>query len=115
MLDTRNDYEVDAETFDNIAYHRVGIFSVFSPRCGRALRQSCPKDHCILLNRRYPLRKGRNPHEGIGIERVYQLEGGILKYFEEVGGARYRGDCSVSVEREALSADLQPATGRLRW
>lgn len=115
MLDTRNDYEVDAGTFDNTAYHRVGMFSVFSSRCGRASRQPCRKNHCILLHRRYPLRKGRNPHEGTGIERVYQLEGGILKYFEEVGGARYRGDRSVFDEREALSADLQPATGRLCW
>ena len=49
----------------------------------------------------------------IGIERVYQLEGGILKYFEDVGGAHYHGDCFVFDEREAVSADLQPASGRL--
>jgi len=42
-----------------------------------------------------------------GLEHVYQLEGGILKYFEEVGGAHYQGGCFVFDEREALGADLR--------
>jgi len=33
--------------------------------------------------------------------------------FREVGGAHYRGDCFVFDEREVVSADLQPASGRL--
>lgn len=49
----------------------------------------------------------------IGIEHMYPLEGGILEYFEEVGGAHYHGDCFAFDEREAVSADLQPASGRL--
>jgi len=35
-----------------------------------------------------------------------QLEGGILKYFEEVGGAHFEGDCFVFDEREALTPAL---------
>ena len=49
----------------------------------------------------------------IGIEHVYQLEGGILKYFEETGSAHYQGDCFVFDEREAVSADLHPKSGRV--
>jgi UPF0176 protein len=41
-----------------------------------------------------------------GLEHVYQLEGGILKYFEEVGSAHYQGGCFVFDEREALAPDL---------
>jgi len=41
-----------------------------------------------------------------GIEHVLQLEGGILKYFEEVGGAHYHGDCFVFDGRRALAPDL---------
>jgi UPF0176 protein len=41
-----------------------------------------------------------------GLDHVYQLEGGILKYFEETGGAHYRGSCFVFDEREALGSDL---------
>jgi UPF0176 protein len=44
----------------------------------------------------------------VGIENVYQLEGGILKYFEEVGGAHYNGDCFVFDQRTALNPNLEP-------
>jgi UPF0176 protein len=43
-----------------------------------------------------------------GIEHVYQLEGGILKYFEECGSAHYEGDCFVFDDRRAVDAALQP-------
>lgn len=36
----------------------------------------------------------------------------LEKYFEEVSGAHYCGDCFV-FERETVSADLQPAAGRV--
>jgi UPF0176 protein len=41
-----------------------------------------------------------------GLDSVYQLDGGILKYFEEAGGAHFRGDCFVFDQREALGHDL---------
>jgi len=41
-----------------------------------------------------------------GIDHVYQLEGGILKYFEETGGPGFEGRCFVFDEREALGTDL---------
>ena len=44
-----------------------------------------------------------------GHDRVYQLDGGILKYFEEVGGAHYRGDCFVFDRRVALTPALLEA------
>ncbi|MCP5804547.1 hypothetical protein NL322_28630, partial [Klebsiella pneumoniae] len=37
-----------------------------------------------------------------GVEHVYQLEGGILKYFEETDGAHYRGGCFVFDARRAV-------------
>jgi UPF0176 protein len=37
------------------------------------------------------------------------LEGGILKYFEEVGGAHWRGDCFVFDERGAVDKALAPS------
>jgi UPF0176 protein len=43
-----------------------------------------------------------------GLAEVWQLEGGILKYFEEAGGAHFHGSCFVFDEREALKADLRP-------
>jgi UPF0176 protein len=46
----------------------------------------------------------------IGLDNVYQLEGGILKYFEEVGDDHYQGSCFVFDERRALTPELLPPT-----
>jgi len=43
-----------------------------------------------------------------GMENVLQLEGGILGYFEQVGGEGYAGRCFVFDERVALDAQLRP-------
>lgn len=43
-----------------------------------------------------------------GYGNVLQLDGGILGYFEQQGGAHYRGDCFVFDDRVALKPDLSP-------
>jgi UPF0176 protein len=43
-----------------------------------------------------------------GMDNVLQLDGGILGYFEQVGGAHYDGRCFVFDERVALDPRLQP-------
>ena len=44
-----------------------------------------------------------------GIENVYQLDGGILKYFEETGGPGFDGKCFVFDERISLDPALAPS------
>ncbi len=46
-----------------------------------------------------------------GIKNVYQLDGGILGYFEQVGGYGYDGRCFVFDERVALDSELKPLVG----
>ncbi|HMM67475.1 MAG TPA: sulfurtransferase [Dokdonella sp.] len=46
-----------------------------------------------------------------GIANVFQLEGGILGYFEAVGGFGYEGRCFVFDERVALDSELKPLPG----
>ncbi|MBB5863280.1 sulfurtransferase [Xanthomonas sp. 3058] len=43
-----------------------------------------------------------------GMDNVLQLEGGILGYFEEVGGEGYEGRCFVFDERVAVDSELRP-------
>lgn len=45
---------------------------------------------------------------GDGMDNLLQLDGGILGYFEQVGGAGYQGRCFVFDERVALDPALQP-------
>jgi UPF0176 protein len=42
-----------------------------------------------------------------GMDHVFQLDGGILRYFEEVGGAHYEGNCFVFDRRVALTPELK--------
>ncbi len=49
--------------------------------------------------------------EAEGIDKVYQLDGGILGYFEQVGGFGYEGRCFVFDERVALDSELKPLVG----
>ena len=43
-----------------------------------------------------------------GIANVLQLDGGIIKYFEETGGKHFEGNCFVFDERHALNDTLTP-------
>ncbi|MBL8301029.1 MAG: sulfurtransferase [Rhodanobacteraceae bacterium] len=43
-----------------------------------------------------------------GLPQTLQLDGGILGYFEQVGGLGYEGQCFVFDERVALAPDLRP-------
>ncbi len=113
MLDTRNDYEVAAGTFDNAIDYDIGVFSEFPPLLAQHRGDYAGKTVVSFCTGGIRCEKAAIHMQEIGIEHVYQLEGGILKYFEEVGGAHYHGDCFVFDEREAVSADLQPASGRL--
>lgn len=113
MLDTRNDYEVAAGTFEHAVDYDIGIFSEFPPRLAEHCADYAGKTVVSFCTGGIRCEKAAIHMQAIGIERVYQLEGGILKYFEEVGGAHYHGDCFVFDEREAVSTDLQPAAGRV--
>ena len=42
-----------------------------------------------------------------GFSEVYQLEGGILEYFEQLGGQYYDGECFVFDQRVAVDGDLK--------
>jgi UPF0176 protein len=113
MLDTRNDYEVAAGTFAGAVDYGIGVFSEFPPRLAERVGDYAGKTVVSFCTGGIRCEKAAIHMQRIGVERVYQLEGGILKYFEEVGGAHYHGDCFVFDEREALAADLQPTSGRI--
>ncbi len=108
-LDTRNAFEVDFGGFVGAIDWRIGKFSEF-PKAARAhldeLRDKTVISYCTGGIR---CEKAAIYLQELGLDSVYQIEGGILKYFEEVGNAHYRGDCFVFDEREALQSDLSAA------
>ncbi len=48
-----------------------------------------------------------------GMDNVLQLDGGILGYFEAVGGQGYAGSCFVFDDRIALDPDLAPVAAAI--
>ncbi len=113
MLDTRNDYEVAAGTFEHAVDYGVKAFSEFPARFAAHRDDYAGKTVVSFCTGGIRCEKAALYMQALGLDHVYQLEGGILKYFERVGGAHYRGDCFVFDERGAVAADLQPAAARV--
>jgi UPF0176 protein len=105
-LDTRNAFEVDHGTFEGAIDWRIGKFSDFPAALLAHKDELAGKTVVSFCTGGIRCEKAAIYMQEAGIDHVYQLEGGILKYFEETGGAHYRGDCFVFDEREALGHDL---------
>ena len=105
-LDTRNDFEVDCGTFEGAIDWRITKFTEFP----QALRehQAALQDKTVVSFCTGGIRceKAAILMREAGLAHVYQLEGGILKYFEEVGSAHYQGSCFVFDERRAVDSAL---------
>lgn len=105
-LDTRNAFEVDAGAFEGAIDWRITRFGEF-PAAAQAHRAELEgKTVVSYCTGGIRCEKAAIYLQEMGLESVYQLEGGILKYFEEVGGAHYQGDCFVFDERIGLAPDL---------
>ena len=109
MLDTRNDFEVDHGTFKGAIDWRITKFTEF-PAALQAHREDL-QDKTVVSFCTGGIRceKAAILMREAGLSSVYQLEGGILKYFEETDGSHYNGNCFVFDERRTVDAALQKA------
>ncbi len=108
MLDTRNAFEVDVGTFEGAIDYRIGKFSEFPQAVAAHRDEFAGKTVVSFCTGGIRCEKAAIHMENVGIDHVYQLEGGILKYFEAVGAEHYRGDCFVFDYRTALNPRLEP-------
>lgn len=105
MLDTRNAFEVDYGTFDGAVDWRIERFTQF-PAAAQAHRAELEgKTVVSFCTGGIRCEKAAIHLRESGVD-AYQLDGGILGYFEHAGGAHFRGDCFVFDEREALTPSL---------
>jgi len=109
LLDTRNDYEVAAGTFENTVEYGLSSFTGFPEAVAADRARFEGKTVVSFCTGGIRCEKAAIHMGEIGIDHVYQLEGGILKYFEEVGGAHWRGDCFVFDGRGAVDPGLAPS------
>jgi UPF0176 protein len=108
MVDTRNDFEVDVGTFTNTVDYRIKKFTEFPQVIAEHKDDFAGKTVVTFCTGGIRCEKAAIHMQNIGYDNVYQLEGGILKYFEEVGGEHYTGDCFVFDYRTALNPKLEP-------
>ena len=112
LIDTRNEYEVGIGSFQGAVNPHTASFREFpayvqnhlnpaqTPKvamfCTGGIR--CEKATALLIQQ--------------GFEQVYHLQGGILKYLEEVPPeeSRWRGECFVFDERVAVGHGLAPGS-----
>ncbi len=106
LLDTRNDYEVQLGTFKGALIPHINTFREF-PNAVRKLPDAL-KDQPVVMFCTGGIRceKAGPFMEQQGYTNIYQLDGGILKYFEECGGDHYEGECFVFDHRVGVDPGL---------
>ncbi len=108
LLDVRNDYEVEVGTFANAEPIGVDHFRDF-PEAVRQLPEEWKQAPVVTFcTGGIRCEKAAPYMEKMGFEQVYQLDGGILKYFEEIGADFYDGECFVFDQRVSVDPRLAP-------
>ena len=107
LLDARNEFEVALGTFRGARSAGVKSFTDF-PRAAAALPEA-DKHRPVVTFCTGGIRceKAAPLLEEMGFNEVYQLEGGILGYFEACGADHFNGECFVFDKRVGLDAALR--------
>ena len=116
LIDTRNDYEVAVGTFDGAIDPRTASFSDFPAwfrdRRDALLGDGPPPKVAMFCTGGIRCEKATAFLKAEGLEEVYHLQGGILKYLETVPEAesRWQGECFVFDERVSVTHGLAPGS-----
>ena len=111
LLDTRNAFEVKHGTFKHAQDLGIAHFRDFPKAIDRIDHSLKDKTLVTFCTGGIRCEKAAPYLLQHGFKNVFQLDGGILKYFEECGNAHFDGQCFVFDQRVVLDADLDPATG----
>ena len=110
VIDTRNDFEVEAGSFIGSINPKTEAFSDFPTYVQENLNPQQHKRVAMFCTGGIRCEKATAYMLEQGFEEVYHLQGGILKYLEEVPQTEstWQGDCFVFDDRILLDHDLQP-------
>jgi len=109
LVDTRNDYEVEIGTFKNALNPDTETFREFPQYVKDNLDKNKHKKVAMFCTGGIRCEKSTAYLKEQGFEEVYHLEGGILKYLEEVPSTEtlWQGECFVFDGRVAVNHDLE--------
>jgi UPF0176 protein len=109
VIDTRNDYEVAIGTFDGAVDPQTKTFGEFPAWWEENKERFHNKKIAMFCTGGIRCEKSTNFLIGQGVEDVYHLKGGILKYLEEVPqeDSTWDGDCFVFDARVSVGHGLK--------
>ena len=113
LLDTRNDYEVRMGTFRGAVRAGIGHFRDFPKAVAKLPAEMKEQPIVTFCTGGIRCEKAGPYLELAGFQKVFQLEGGILKYFEECGGAHYDGECFVFDRRVGVDPALRETSSEM--
>ncbi|MBT9606090.1 sulfurtransferase [Microbacterium sp.] len=105
LVDTRNAFEVDYGTFAGAKDWRIERFTHFPDAATAHRDELAGKTVVSFCTGGIRCEKAALYLRDEGLD-AYQLDGGILGWFADQGGAHWDGDCFVFDEREAVDAAL---------
>ena len=110
LLDTRNDYEVAIGTFEGAINPDIKSFREFPEWIKKNLNPEKNKKVAMFCTGGIRCEKSTSLLNQFGFENVYHLEGGILKYFEDVKteNSKWNGECFVFDQRVSVNQELEP-------
>jgi len=108
VVDTRNDYEVAIGTFKNALNPNTTTFREFPQYAKEQLGTAKNKKIAMFCTGGIRCEKSTAYLKQIGFNEVYHLEGGILKYLEEIPEEKslWEGECFVFDSRVAVKHGL---------
>ena len=109
LIDTRNKYEYNLGTFKGAEDPETDSFREFPQWADSHLDPGRDKNVALFCTGGIRCEKATGYLLQNGFENVYHLEGGILKYLEEVPGSEstWSGECFVFDNRVSLNHKLQ--------
>ena len=117
LVDTRNDYEVELGTFDRAINPRIQSFAQLPDwlQAQGLLNPAQPRKVAMFCTGGIRCEKSTALLRAHGLQEVYHLEGGILKYLETVApeASRWQGECFVFDERVSVAHGVQTGSHQL--
>ena len=108
-IDTRNDYEVEIGTFDGAIDPQTKSFGEFPEWWSENAESFAGKKVAMFCTGGIRCEKASNYLLGQGVEDVFHLKGGILKYLEDVPqeDSQWQGECFVFDGRVSVGHGLE--------
>jgi len=110
VIDTRNDYEVEIGTFEGAVDPQTESFGQFPAWWAANRERFHNKRIAMFCTGGIRCEKSTNYLKSQGIDEVFHLRGGILKYLEEVPAEEslWQGECYVFDGRVSVGHGLEP-------